>query len=77
MADFKEFINVQLDTETESYYCYWEKIDLVDETCVDCDWDYEVSLSDAIKFLRDHKYDTDYAIRSVVIHDRYLKSDKY
>lgn len=77
MADFKEFIHVQLNTETGGYYCYWEKEDLADESIVDCDWDFETSLSNAIKFLRDHNYDTDYAIRSVVIQDRYSKSDEY
>lgn len=77
MADFKEFIHVQLDTETGSYFCYWEKIDLADKSRVDCDWDYEASLSNAIKFLIEHNYDTDIAIRSVVIQDRYLKSEEY
>lgn len=77
MADFKEFIHVQLDTKTESYFCYWEKEDLADESIIDCDQDYEVSLSDAIKFLIEHNYDTDYAIRSVITQDGYLKSDEY
>lgn len=77
MADFKEFITIELNSETKGYFCIWEKQDLADGSIVDHDWDFDVSLRDAIKFLMVHNFDTDYAIRKLVIHDKYHKEDEY
>lgn len=77
MADFKEFITVELNKETKGYFCYWEQQDLADGSEIDCDWDFDVSLSNAIQFLIAHNYDTDDAIRKLVIHDKYHKEDEY
>lgn len=77
MADFKEFITVELNSETGKYCCYWEKQDLADGINVDCDWWLNVSLSNAIDFLRDYNYDTDEAIRKLVTNNKYYKEDEY
>lgn len=77
MADFKEFITIELNSETKGYFCYWEKQDLADGSTVDIDWDFDVSLRDAIDFLRDYNYDTDEAIRKLVTNNKYYKEDEY